>query len=301
MARTSLAALELLVAVDVHGSISAASRALGLAQPTVSAGIRRLELATGLKLVDRSPRGSTLTDHGTTTAAWARDVLAASDRFERSTAQLRDAGETRLVVAASMTIAEHLVPTWLASWRRTSDAIESSRPAVELLVRNSVDVAAQVRSGEADLGFIEGPDVAAELVAKVVARDELVAVVSPQHPRALERRPMSAAEFAHAQVVLREQGSGTRAVFEQALRNAGVKLRDDLPQLGSTAAVKSAVRQGDALAVVSILAVRDDLAAGTLIRIPTIGLDLRRDFQMIWRGPGLPTGAARDFAEVVGR
>ncbi len=107
--RTPLGPLELLVGVESHGSISAAARALGLAQPSVSAGLRRLERRTGLALVARSSTGTSLTEAGALLVARARDVLAASDAFEREVSALRTGHEGRITIAASLTIAEYLL------------------------------------------------------------------------------------------------------------------------------------------------------------------------------------------------
>jgi DNA-binding transcriptional LysR family regulator len=151
--RTPLGALELLVAIEAHGSITAAAHALGVAQPSLSSGLRRLERQTGLSLVTRSPAGTMLTELGRRVVGRARDVLAASDAFEGEVAALRSEQGGRLTVAASMTIAEYLVPRWLA-------ARPAGAAVVDLDVANSRAVMEAVLHGRADLGFIEGPDLA---------------------------------------------------------------------------------------------------------------------------------------------
>lgn len=304
MARTSLTSLELLVAIDTSGSISAAARSLGHSQPTVSAGVRRLERSLGLRLVDRSPRGSVLTEDGTAAAAWARDVLTASDAFEASVSALRGQGGTaHLVVAASLTVAEHLVPGWLAAWRRrrSSDETERTPAAVELIVRNSAGVMRAVLDGEAEVGFVEGTEVLRGLRMRTVARDELVVVVDPEHPWARRREPVTAHDLATGPLVLREKGSGSRDTLERALEAAGEALAADLPQLGSTAAIKAALHEGDAVGVVSDLAVAAELAHGTLVRVPTDGLDLGRRLRLVTRTHGDLSPAARELAAMVGQ
>jgi molybdate transport repressor ModE-like protein len=302
MARTSLASLELLVAIDATGSISAAARSLGHSQPTVSAGVRRLERTLGLRLVERSPRGSVLTEDGAAAAAWARDVLTASDAFEASVTALRgEAGTAHLVVAASLTVAEHLVPGWLGAWRRRREQSGAPRTAasVELLVRNSAGVMRAVLDGDAELGFVEGSEVLPGLRARTVARDELVVVVDPAHPWARRRRPVTAADLASGPLVLREKGSGSRDTLERALALAGANLPADLPQLGSTAAIKAALHEGDAVGVVSDLAVVAEVAHGMLVRLPTEGLELGRRLRLVTRTHGELSPAARDLVAMV--
>lgn len=291
--RIPLGALDLLDAVDVHGSLSGAARALGLAQPSVSTGLRRLERQTGLTLVARRASGTRLTPAGTALLGRARDVLAASDALEREVHALRgEQGRVRL--AASLSVAEYLVPGWLAT-------LPAGAAVVDLVVANSRDVMDAVLHGRADLGFVEGPDVADGLHARSVGDDELVVVVAPGHPWAGRRRPVTAAELATAPLAVREAGSGTRAVLEQALVAAGHPLAGSPAQLGSTSAVKAVVRGGGAAAVLSRLTVVDEIARGDLVRVGVDGVDLTRTLRMVWTRSRQPTPAARELAAHVVR
>lgn len=294
--RASLAALEVLVASDTHGSISAAARALGISQPSASATMRRLERDLGLELVARTSRGTTLTDAGRAVATWAQTVLAASDRFEQGVAALREAPTPRVRLAASMTIAEHLVPRWL-----TQIGAESSRrPDVELIVRNSHDVMDLVLADDADLGFVEGASVRRGLRSRTIMRDTLVVIVGPQHPWARRRAARaSLAELVAARLVIREEGSGTRDILEHGLAAAGAHLPDHLPHLGSTAALKTAVQYSDTVTVLSELAVADDLARGSLVRIEVPGLALDRRLRLVWKDGAELSAPVREIAALV--
>ncbi|WP_431835724.1 LysR family transcriptional regulator [Cellulomonas sp. Y8] len=287
--RIPIGALELLEAVDAHGSLSGAARALGLAQPSVSTGLRRLERQTGLTLVTRAASGTRLTPSGTALLGRARDVLAASDALEREVQALRSAQQGRVRVAASLSVAEYLVPGWLAT-------LPAGAAVVDLVVANSRDVMDAVLHGRADLGFVEGPDVADGLDARPVGDDELVVVVAPGHPWARRRRPVTAVELARAPLAVREAGSGTRAVLEQALTAAGHPLAGSPAQLGSTSAVKNVVRGGSAAAVLSRLTVADEIARGDLVRVAVEGVDLTRTLRTVWARSRRPTPSARDLA-----
>lgn len=290
--RTPLGPLELLVAVDAHGSISAAARVLDLAQPTVSAGLRRLERRTGLALVARSHTGTSLTETGSALVARALDVLAASDAFEREVAALRTGQGGRISVAASLTIAEYLLPRWLAGTHAVA-------AVVDLRVANSRDVMHAVLHGTADLGFVEGPDVTEGLHERTIGQDELVVVVAPGHPWTRIHRAITPEELAAAPLALREAGSGTRATLERALDVVGHPLTRAPAQLGSTAAVKNVVLAGGAVAVLSALTVEDELLRGTLRRVAIDGIDLRRDLRMVWARGRRPTQAAHELAALV--
>lgn len=242
-----LGALELLLAVARLGSLGAAARETGITQPAASSRIRSMERQLGVALVDRSPRGSRLTDAGALVTDWARRVVEAAEAFDVGAQALRDRRDSRLRVAASMTIAEYLLPGWLI-------ALRTRRPdtAVSLLAGNSAVVAERLLSGEADLGFVEGLTLPGGLDSAVIARDRLIVVTAPGHPWARRRRgAVSAEELAATPLILREKGSGTRQVLDAALGSPAVPLIE----LSSTTAVKAAAVSGAGPAVLSELAV----------------------------------------------
>lgn len=281
-----LGALELLLAVARLGSLGGAARDLGITQPAASSRIRSMERQLGLALVDRSPRGSRLTDAGALVTDWARRVVEAAEAFDAGAQALRDRRDSRLRVAASMTIAEYLLPGWLI-------ALRTRRPdtAVSLLAGNSAMVAERLLTGEADLGFVEGLSVPAGLDSVVIAHDRLIVVTAPAHPWARRRRPLEAAELAATPLILRETGSGTRQVLDAALGG----LARPLIELSSTTAVKAAAVSGAGPAVLSELAVGDELSLRRLVTVPVEGVALRRDLRAVWPTGHRPTGPARDL------
>ncbi|MBA9044869.1 MULTISPECIES: LysR family transcriptional regulator [Streptomyces] len=281
-----LAALELLLAVARLGSLGAAAREVGITQPAASSRVRSMERQLGVALVDRSPRGSRLTDAGVLVTDWARRVVEAAAAFDAGARALRDRRDSRLRVAASMTIAEYLLPGWLL-------ALHAERPdtAVSLLAGNSARVAELLLSGEADLGFVEGLSVPAGLDAVVIGHDRLIVVTAPGHPWARRRRPLSPQELGETPLILRERGSGTRQVLDAALGG----LARPLIELSSTTAVKASAVSGAGPSVLSELAVREELALRRLVAVPVEGVSLRRDLRAVWPKGHRPTGPARDL------
>ncbi|MBC3986431.1 LysR family transcriptional regulator [Streptomyces sp. AC536] len=290
-----LGALELLLAVARLGSLGRAARETGISQPAASGRIRAMERQLGVTLVERSPRGSRLTDAGTLVTEWARRVVEAAEAFDAGAHALRDRRDSRLRVAASMTIAEYLLPGWLI-------ALRASRPgtAVSLFAGNSAVVARRLQDGEADLGFVEGTGAPAGLDGAVIGRDRLVVVTAPAHPWARRRGPVPAAELAATPLILRERGSGTRQVLDAALRAHG-GLADPLLELASTTAVKSAAVSGAGPAVLSELAVGDELSAHRLVEIPVDGAPLRRELRAVWPIGERPAGPARELLSLTRR
>lgn len=289
-ARPDLTALEILVRVAETGSLGAAARGLGLAQPNASRALARLERQVGLSLVVRTPAGSRLTTEGEVVAAWAREAITAMDRVALGARSLAAQRAAHLRVAASLTIAEYLAPRWLARYRATHPDLH-----VSLAVGNSGEVLDQVLAGEVPVGFVETPTLPRTVASTTVARDSLVVVVGPTHPWARRRAPVTPADLVVGDLALREAGSGTRDTLVRALERAGTPLGDARLELASTAAVKAAAAEGAAPAVLSELAVAAEVGTGQLVVVPVDGLDLGRSLRAVWLPERRPEGAAADL------
>ena len=291
--------MEVLLAVDRTGSLSAAAAELGVTQQAVSLRISTMERLVGVALLVRSARGSALTEAGRVTAQWAAKVLAAAAEMEAGLAALRADAAAHLQVAASLTVAEHLLPGWLVQLQDRRAAAGQPTTEIRLTATNSEAVVAALLAGEADLGFVEGPRVPAALRSRVVAADRLVVVVAPDHPWARRRRPVPVAELAATPMVSRESGSGTREALGAALLAhlpAGTPIAAPALELSSTAAVRAAAAAGAGPAALSSLAVADDVALGRLRIVEVEGVRLDRRLRAVWAGAAEPpAGPARDL------
>ncbi|MGI5241686.1 LysR family transcriptional regulator [Dactylosporangium sp. CA-139066] len=294
-----LPSLELLLAIARTGSLSAAGRDLGLTQQAVSARLAGLEARIGVRLAVRTTRGATLTSAGTVLAGWADRLLEAAREVDAGIASLRADTRGRMRIAASLTVAEQLLPAWLVTLQADARHRGQEPLHVVLHATNSNQVIDQVRAGDADLGFVEGFAAPRGLRSRVVARDELVLVVLPEHRWARRAAAVDAEELCDTPLVSREVGSGTREFLATALRH---RLGPDVSQarpaleLSTTASVRAAVLAGAGPAVLSELALADDIRTGRLRRVPVAGLDLRRELRAVWTGPRVPpAGAVRSF------
>lgn len=278
--RPDLDALELLVTVAELGSLSAASSALGVAQPNASRQLSRLERRLGVRVFDRGARGSEPTAEGRVALEHARRVLDAADALVEQVRYAAGHGPVRIV--ASQTIAEHLMPTFLASL-----AAELPDVPATFEVENTAGVISALRRARADLGFIEGGEPPGDLGSRVIGHDHLVAVVAPTHPWAVDESirgaGVDAEQLAAASLIVREEGSGTREVLTTAL--APRPVAEPSMVLHSNAAVRTAVAGGAGCALLSELVVTADLREGRLVRIPVRGVDLRRSLRAVWDGP----------------
>ena len=295
-----LATLELLVALADEGSLSAAARRCGVAQPNASRSIARLERGLGLSLIHRATTGARVTTDGLLVVEWARATLEAARALETGVAALRARTQAPLVVMASQTVAEHLLPGWIAGWQHAAggagaggasphDPSLGETRGISVAVGNTTEVLAAARGGEVDLGFIEGPGAPRGLNSVVVAHDDLVLVVAPQHPWAASSR-VRAEELAATPLVARESGSGTRVALRRAL--APLDVAPPALALASNAAVRVSAAAGTAPAVLSRLAVDDALRAGTLVEVGVDGVDLTRNLRAVWAGPRRLTNPA---------
>jgi len=294
-----LSAFEIFVAIARTGSLGAASREFGLTQQAVSARIASIEAQTGVGLVVRTPRGSQLTPAGVVVAEWADRLLDVAQHVDAGLASLRSERRKRIKLVASLTVAEQLMPRWLVSLQVAAHRRGATAPEVIMTATNSDHAIAAVRDGDADLGFIETPHVPSGLRSRVVGRDELVVIVPPDHKWARRTRSLSASELNETPLVTREAGSGTRDSLTAALRQTlgdSIQQAPPILELSSAAAVRAAVLAGAGPAVMSRLAVVDDLAAGRLRAVAVPELNLKRDLRAIWVGGRVPpAGAVRDL------
>jgi DNA-binding transcriptional LysR family regulator len=290
-----LAALRLFVDTVDLGSLSAAARRHRISQPSASEALRRLERRLGVALLTRTPSGSQATADGARLLPHAREVLGAVERFATEVDAVRAGAQGRVRVSASYTNAEYVLPARIAAFTAAHPDVN-----VRLTVANSDEVCAHVRSGTADVGFVEGPVDTSGLRSRPIGRDELTVVVSRAHPWAARTDALPAGELAATPLLLRERASGTRRTYEAALARAGHTAAEPYGVMTSTEALKAAVRASLGATVVSALAVRDELRAGVLVAVPVAGLELTRVLRAIWLAARRSAPAGRIVAFAVG-
>lgn len=285
----TLEQLRIFVAVAEHEHVTRAARALNLTQSATSAAVAALEGRHAVRLFDRVGRRIELTREGGLFLAEARAVLARAAEAEAVLSDLSGLKRGRLVLAASQTVGTYWLPSRMNRFRAAHPGIE-----LALSITNSGAVCARVLSGEADLGFIEGPVDEPGLSARPVAGDALVIVTAAglPLPEGWQDRP---ADLARLPWVFREAGSATRSQFEEGLAGLGLD-PGTLPvvlELPSNEAVLSAVIAGAGAAALSRLVVAGALATGA-VRALDIALP-ERPFLAIHGRERPLSGARRAF------
>lgn len=284
-----LPALRLLTEIADQGSLSAAARAVGMAQSNATRAVKTLERRLGYTLIRRSSRGSTLTPEGILTVEWAREIFDSIDKLAAGTAALATPAGEELSVSASMTVAEYLFPAWLGAFQARMPAARAS-----LRILNSEQVIESIRTGSSALGFIESPTIPVGLTCRTVWSDQLVIVVGTDHPWAHRQGQVTEDELACTPLVEREKGSGTRAFLDHAI---GGKRPAPVVELTSSSAICQGVIAGLGPAVLSRLVVENAVKAGGLVEVP-FERALERQLRAIWRGRQALTGAAQAFLEI---
>jgi len=258
--------LRIFVAVAEREHLTQGARVLNLTQSAVSSAITTLEARYATKLFDRIGRRIALTDAGKLFLVEARAVLARAAAAEAVLSDLSGLARGSLALMASQTVANYWLPPLIQRFRREHPGI-----TVSLAIGNTETVSAAIHDGAADLGFIEGEIDDPALAMTALDEDELVIVVPTGHPWA-ENTP-STKELSQGAWVLREAGSGTRAMFEAALPAFGLRA-DDLTvalELPSNEAICAAVSAGAGATAISRLVAANAIAAG---RLATVALPL---------------------------
>ncbi len=259
----TLEQLRIFVAVAERQHVSQAARVLNLVQSAVSHAIAALETRRETKLFDRVGRRIELTEAGHMFLAEARAVLARAQPAELALSEIGGLKRGTLSVHASQTIASYWLPRHLVAFRRAHPQIQ-----IRLSIGNTAQVAAAVETRIADLGFVEGSVENDRLTSAIVAHDQLVIVVAPGHAWA-ERGHLSPDDLLAGEWVLREPGSGTRSVFEEAMAHLGLNsaaLRVCL-ELPSNEAVHSAVEAGMGATALSASVAAPSIESGLLQQV----------------------------------
>jgi len=261
--------LQIFIAVAEREHVTRAADALGLAPPSVSAMVASLEREFGTKLFHRVGRGIVVTEGGKLLLDEARALVNRADSVKLAMREFTGLARGRLQIKASQTIASHFLPPRLVDFHQ-------AHPGVALVVSigNSTEVAEAIVRGNVELGFVEGPEEELQdprLAVEMIARDDLVMVVSPNHPW-MTRQNLTVDDLTAGKWVLREDGSGTRAAFVKALDTLGVpygnlNIAIELP---SNEAVLTAVLAGAGATILSARVCADALKAGSLNRLPVI-------------------------------
>ena len=295
MDHISLRALEIFVTVVDCGSFTEAANRLYLAQSTVSSNVQALEESLHTLLFRReSKRRMTLTADGKRTYQYAQDILAKCSALRSDVAgdPLRE-----LTIGASTVPAQSLLPHYMSAF---SAAFPAS--CCTLLCGDSEQVQQMLLDGDVQLGFVGSADDRQELIYEPIAEDRLV-MITPNTPRfaALRAQGTLGRELFTEPLIFREHGSGTQKVIDNYLSSIRLDphLIHTIAYVSDPTALQRLVAAGAGVSILSSLAVREQISAGTLLQFELEETPVRRSIYMAWRKKGTLSALARSFAELV--
>ncbi len=285
--------LAMLVRVVDSGGVTRAAEALHVAQPAVTQRLRRLERVLGTSLVERRGRSLGLTEAGEAVLPLARQVLQLLDRIPAAIVEVRGLLRGELVVGASTTVGEFVLPRRLGPFGRAHPHL-----FVRLWIANTQRTAERVLDHSVSLAFVGLRPAHTALAILPFVRDEILLVAAATHP--LAGRRVSVDALGRTRLLLREEGSATRALAVAAMARCGVRT-ESLKEFGSNAALRTAVLAGYGVAAISREAVADDLRARRVKPVRLPGWRCHRRFYIIYRRDHTLTRAEQTLLRFVRR
>jgi LysR family transcriptional regulator, low CO2-responsive transcriptional regulator len=279
------------LAVVNGGSVRAAAGDLVVSQPAISAAVATLSRELDVELLERAGRGVRPTPAGREFAAYAADVLGLLEQGRRAAHDIQAGGGPALTIAAVTTAAESFVPPLMRAFAEAHPEV-----SLTLEVGNRDHVLAMVSNHQADLAIGGRPPGNERIAARPILANELLLISAPDDPLA-RRATVAPAELSGRRWLLREPGSGTRAVNEEYLAVTGIEVRR--MTLGSNGAIKQAVRAGLGLSFISRAAIGTELDAGLLGVIAVSPGPQARDWYALRSAVGPQRPVTTDFISFV--
>jgi LysR family transcriptional regulator, low CO2-responsive transcriptional regulator len=279
------------LAVVRGGSVTAAADELVVTQPSVSAAVSALGRELHCDLFERDGRGIRPTDAGAAFAPYAADVIGLLEQGRQAAREAASGAARRLRIAAVTTAAESFVPPLMRSF-------SEAHPDIELVleVGNRDDVLRWVLDHAVDVAISGRPPTDDRLAADPLMDNEIVCITAPDD-HATKRRSIDASDLVGRAWLLREQGSGTRALNDQFLAHHSVE--GPTLTLGSNGAIKQAARAGLGVSLLSRAAVAAELDAGLLGELRLKDLPPPRPWFVLRSAVGPPRPAVEEFASFV--
>lgn len=270
--------LHIFYTVAERGSFSAAAQALHMTQPAVTMQVQSLEDHFGTKLFIRTTKRIDLSEAGHALMPFARRGIELMRETDAAMSRFTDDLAGRLVLGASNTIGEYMLPRLLVPLGQRYPDMK-----VMLKIMNTTQIMEEISRNQLDFGLIEAPVEHPDMTTHPVMQDELKLIVPADHPLTVLAQ-IHLEDVLQYPFVLREKGSGTRQVMEQEFIRHHVDLSQirTVMELGSTGAVKSAVEAGLGITILSPSSVKHEVALGLLKVLDIAEFSFQRQFYSIY-------------------
>lgn len=266
--------LHIFYTVAERGSFSAAAQALYMTQPAVTMQVQSLEEYCGTKLFMRSTKKIELTEAGTVLLPYAKQCIELFRETDDAMANFTTSLKGKLLLGASLTVSETILPRWLGPFGKEYPDIQ-----ISLKVMNTAQLIEEIETHQLNFAIVEAPVKHPDMVVEAVMEDELMLIVPADHPlTTLEH--VSFSDVVPYPFIMREQGSGTRKVMEDIITSHGYNVSDlkIIMELGSTGAIKSAVEASLGVSILSKTAVKHEVALGLVKCLPIKDMVFKRQF-----------------------
>lgn len=279
--------------VATHLNMSAVASRMYLSQPAVSQVIHELEDKLGTRLFDRIGKKLYLTEAGRVFLHYARKTLTTYAEGLKAVNELSGATTGSLAIGASTTIGIYVLPDIIGRFLNRYPGVEFS-----ITIENTKVVEERVLDNAVDFAYVEGPVDSQEVAVEEFCGDELVFITHPRHPWAAAGW-VDIPEVSRGKFILREAGSGTREVFERAMREAGVSYKVAF-ELGNTEAIKKAVEAGLGVSCISLRSVTREVELGKLAVVKLNQMDIKRTFNLIYHRDKYMSALFQAFTQFAG-
>jgi len=275
------------------GSFSETAKLMDVSQPAISFQIQAMEKEYGQILLDRSGNKAKPTETGKIFYRFAKEMVRNNELLKEALDELKNVVRGKLVLGASTTPGEYIVPKILGQFKKKFPDIEP-----ELLIADTDDILEKLINHEIDIAFI-GREISKDnLESKKFASDELILIVHPNHQLA-KKKVVALKEVISYPLILREKGSATRKTFENLLKNQGVpeKNLNVAMELGSIQAILAAVEADLGISILSKWAAEKDLSLGTIKTVPFANINLVRNICLVYNKKRVMTKAQKEFID----
>lgn len=257
-------------------SFSKAGEAIHLSQPTVSSHIKDLEAHFNIQLVDRMARRTIPTKAGELLYEYAQRLIALQQTTEAAMAEFSGQIKGRLTIGGSTIPGGYLLPKIIGQFAGTYPDVYTS-----LVVADTSEILDKILSGHIEIGIVGAQTNDKQLHQKSLIDDDLRVVVPKAHPWS-HRKKISLDALLNEPFVIREQGSGTLKSLHMLLQKKGHAVSDlsIVAEMGSTEAVRQAIKNGVGISILSAIAVTDDFKAGLVGLLTLEGVNLKRSFYL---------------------
>jgi DNA-binding transcriptional LysR family regulator len=258
-------------------SFSRAAEASYLTQPTVSGHIKNLETELGVRLLDRLGKRVVPTEEGEILYRYGQKLLLLRDHARQEIEAVSGRMSGLLKIGGSTIPGAYILPAFIGAFKKEYPSL-----SIQLMIDDTAKVAQAVKDGELCIGVVGARVSDRHLESHAFLTDELVVAVPPGHPWA-HKKSIPVEALKSEPFILREEGSGTRRIMEEHLEKAGVSLADlnTVAVVGSSDAVRQAVKAGLGVSILSIRALQGDIETGRISAVRLKGLQLERNFSII--------------------